>query len=50
MLPPPLGGHSVISGYIFVVAAVPTVFRRKSFPLHQVPEPRAAIGLSMQGS
>lgn len=41
------GGHSVISGYIFVVAAVATMVRRESFLLYQVPEPRTAIGISI---
>lgn len=44
------GGHSVISGYIFVVAAVATMVRRESFLLYQVPEPRTATGISILDS
>lgn len=41
------GGLSVISGHIFVVAAVATMVRRENFLLYQVPEPRTAIGTSI---
>lgn len=44
------GGHSVISGYIFVVAAIATMVRRESFLLYQVPEPRTATGISILDS
>lgn len=47
VLTAPPRGHSVISGYIFVVAAaVATILRSKSLLLCQVQEPRGASGLS----